>query len=45
VALEERPPAAAVGRARRRSAVLRRVKVTMLLADAASVGDGNLDIS
>jgi hypothetical protein len=43
VALEERPPARG-GRARRRSAMLRRMEVTMLLADAASVADGDLDI-
>ena len=32
------------GRARRRSAMLRRMKVAMLLADADSVADGHLDI-
>jgi len=39
----KRPPARG-GRARRRSAMLRRMRVTMLLADAASVADGTLDI-
>ena len=32
------------GGVRRRSAMLRRMKVTMLLADAAGVADGDLDI-
>jgi hypothetical protein len=32
------------GGVRRRSAMLRRMKVAMLLADAASVADGDLDI-
>jgi hypothetical protein len=41
--LAERPPARGGG-ARRRSAMLRRMKVTMLLADAASVADGNLGL-
>ena len=43
MALEERPPARG-GRTRRRSAMLRRMKVTMRLANAASVADGKLDI-